>query len=223
MPEGSADGSEGTVPADGITDFGVLYPRQTGFVNYSVLSLAGDDPTAYRVNISELECDCPDFQHQHGSAETICKHLAVAIFEAPGTVSLETWAARDLSGIVAEARDAVDALENSRDVAQAKASANAAAGSSGSAEGASAGQSETANKAPVVRVRDWLEDAGIDVSNMEVWEHDEYDSIQFATDGQLPQDQFETLKSLSDHDLVKWDSNSGNNFVRADDVDEVVG
>lgn len=80
----------GEAPGVAINGYGGLYPRMTGQVWATVLSLRNGGVTAYRCNLKKLTCEtadgdpCPDLQYNSDDGE-VCDHLAAAIYQAPGT------------------------------------------------------------------------------------------------------------------------------------------
>jgi hypothetical protein len=74
-------------PADRINGLHDLYPRQIHGHTYRVLSLRNDTNTAHEVDLEEQTCTCKDMEH-HRDDQEICDHLAVALFQAPATISL---------------------------------------------------------------------------------------------------------------------------------------
>jgi hypothetical protein len=88
-------------PGQQIDDFNELYPRQVAHHTFRVLSLAGDSPTSYLVNIDEGTCTCPDEEFRRDGQEA-CKHLAMALFQAPKRVRVEEELVNDLSLVLAK-------------------------------------------------------------------------------------------------------------------------
>lgn len=220
-PDDGTDAADvAAAPAEAINGYGSLYPRQVTPHKTVVLSLRNGDPTAYHVNIAELDCDCPD-ESFNKSAPEICDHVAVALLEARKEYHVEKELAADLSSLVRDlggaadqARDAAayleDALIQYRDMAAGEAATDDGAG-------------ETVPEDPEDRLKAVLEGAGIPADDVKVWVDDEYDSLQFEADN-MDRDDFETFRDwCQDHDAVNWDRDNRRNYVRRDDFEEVLG
>lgn len=214
----TGDDAEAGEIAEQIEDYPDLYPRHVGGNRYRVLSLGGDEPTAYAVDIGALDCDCSDFQKRREDPE-VCKHLATALEAAPPRLSIEAETFDSLVNLWSEAADTVQDIKDVRDVAQTAQNANAAAAAQQAAESGT----QTAGADPVSRVESWLEANDVPSDGVDVWEHEEYGSIQLETNGNLSDAEFDRFRELTDDDLVKYDRNERVNYIQADDLEAVVG
>lgn len=210
--------AEAEAVAEAITDYEDLYVRHLGGHQYRVLNLAHDPAHAYLVDLNEPNCSCADSEYRAQLPE-VCKHLAAAIERAPERLSIEEQGFRDFVDLFQEAQQAVRDIQDVRDAAQAVRSADAAHAA------AEAGQSGAGGSGggPVAQVEAWLEANGVPTDGVDVWEHEEYESVQLETNGDLSDDEFDTFRDLTDHDLVKFDSRDGVNYIQADDLEAVVG
>lgn len=207
---------------DSPSDLGELEVAQTGWRTYAVTNTDPSDTdgvTAYTVDLSGPDCDCQHGQQGPEDPE-VCKHIQKAVLVAPSTIDATEIAAHDLRNAARRAEDAVSDIRDVRDQAVTAQNANAQAAAQGGADGGERYE----HSPPVVKVRDWLESKGVPVGDgVDVYEHDEYDSVQIEKVDQIDNDEFQALKDATSHDLVKFDQNGGLNFVREEDVDEVVG
>lgn len=204
-------------PANAITDFPALYPRQTRFNRYTVLSLANDTTTAYQVDIDELTCSCPDHRYEPDEGD-VCKHLAAALFEASKNRAVEQEAVRRASSEVQALRQAVESMEQSASSVEAEA---AAAAQQPAQEGSADSSSQPDD--PVEAVKQAAVEAGVPVGDgVSVYEHEEFGSIQVEKTGYIDDEEFQAMREFTDQDAFTYDQDSGTNYVRPEDVGEVV-
>jgi len=208
--------TETAAPADMINGFGDLYPRQVTIHQHVVLSLRNDDPTAHKVDVSELQCDCQD-QAMNKSGTEICDHLAVAMFEAPKRTTVEESMVHDLSTVL---RDMEQAAQQAQDAA-GQFEGSLVAQRSEEAEQASEGDTGSASTDPVEGLLQAIDDAGIDSSNVDAWVDDEFGSLQFEVDD-MDQSDFDMFRDwCQDMSFVNWDRDNTRNYIKPEDFGTV--
>jgi len=185
-------------PADQITDFQHLYVRQTGLCRYTVLNLAGDEPTAYPVNTEDLVCRCEDLSYNKQSGE-VCKHLAAALFKDPHTYDLDTALVDRASQELDRLSEAVQRLEQTATARQAD-----QAGETDSDQPTDA--TETSDQGDAVdqsqaveTMRDWLETgfAKPQLVDVRPGDHDRRPGVVVEPDNQtMSEGVYESFKSL---------------------------
>lgn len=148
--------AEATAPAEAITDFGALYPRQVRFNEYTVLSLAGDEPTAYLVNVDKPSCSCPDF-HYNREDPTVCKHLAVALFHAPKRRTMDEFGIHEISSLIGDVRELAADAQREAAPAEAPASPEPPERDSEPAPASERNPAQTSDLALKEIVQDWLD------------------------------------------------------------------
>lgn len=109
--------------AEQIEDFEHLYPRQTGINRFSVLNARKG--TAYAVNVADMECECDDAQY-NGQGGRVCKHVQVALYQAPKTVDVDQHVLDQASSEFKHLQQAVQSLEQTATAQQAQAAAQPA-------------------------------------------------------------------------------------------------
>lgn len=200
------------------TDLADMDVSQVGFNSYLVTNGAGDENTGYLVDLSGPDCQCKDQQMRDDGAH-VCKHIMKANLVAETIKSPESEALRRTSEEVRALREATQSLEQT---ATAQRATDEAAASSADA-GGSDGKQPSPDDDPVAALEDWFGAQGVDTAHLDIYEHDQYDSVQIETDGQLSDDEFDRFRELTDADHFNWDRNEGRNYIREDDVERVVG
>jgi hypothetical protein len=120
----------GQAPGVAINGFGGLYPRMTDVDTATVLSLRNNAITAYRVNISSLECEkrdgtsCEDLEY-NCAGHQVCDHLAAAIYQAPRTPDVDLKALDGAISTLSMAKDAAESAQNTADSLRAARNAHA--------------------------------------------------------------------------------------------------
>ena len=204
---------------DGIKDFPNLYPRQVGWMTYAVLHMEDDDEnTAYLVRLDELACDCPDAANNREDPE-ICKHVAVALYEASKEIPAEAHALEESSDLVRETSQSVqELLTVIRDRQAGQAAGPAENGTEAPDEA-----ERQADQDPEGALMSILEDKGISPENLNVWIDDEYGSLQFRAD-EMDNNEFSTFRNwCQGTDGVNWDRDNSRNYIKSDDFEEVLG
>lgn len=77
--------------SDQIEGWEDIHPRHTAGDEYRVLSLRNETMTAYRVDIADLSCNCPDKRFNKDD-HNICAHIATALHSAPERIDVEDHA-----------------------------------------------------------------------------------------------------------------------------------
>lgn len=130
MPEGEAPPKEDSVPtsssrrdepdrtvapAVAIPDFPDLYPRQVTIHTWRVMHLrnpnTGTGNKVYEVNLNAMECSCPDWNYRKGESPAVCKHMAAALYAAPGTMDVGDALSFDTLELGREVRDLAENLQ----------------------------------------------------------------------------------------------------------------
>lgn len=215
-------------PAEAIGDFNDLDVSQTGHARYTVTNLA--EQTVYEVRLSEPACSCPDFRYNVSEDDhEACKHILAANYFAPRTTPAEEWALQQVAGKIRDLEESITRIERaasgleSREGHHYDETHEPAEKSTETSETPSQnGQSREVLDDKVSAVKDWLEERGAPVSKLKVWEHEDFGSVQIDTDEYLEDDEFEAYKRATDSDLVRYDQDDQLQFIKADDVEEVV-
>lgn len=79
---------EATLAKDAIPDFEDLYCRHLTGHYYRVLHLSEGENRAYKVDLKEPSCSCPDWSYNR-EEPAVCKHMAYALFQAPERIEIE--------------------------------------------------------------------------------------------------------------------------------------
>lgn len=214
MSDQQADAGGGT-PADQVTDFGDLYPRQQTIHTWTVLHLTADEAnTAYQVNTRDRTCSCGD-QVYNQSGGGVCKHLSVALFESSRSIDVGEALNYDLHKQVTDVQNAVQVIERRAAGLQADAEHDQAASDD---SGGSVGTADD----PVARVRAWLRSEGVPVDEgVSVYEHDRYGSVQIEKVDQIDDDEFQALRDATSESFVSYDQNNDLNYIPEDQLEEV--
>jgi hypothetical protein len=185
-------------PADQITDGGDLHVRQTGLCRFTVLNLAGEEPTAYQVNTDDLLCRCKDKSYNKQTGE-VCKHLAAALYKDPHHFDLD-------QALVGRATQELDRLETAVKSLEQTATAKAAETTAEDTETAQdEGEEVTDATDPasqsdaVEHIRDWLETgfAKPQLVDVRAGDHDGRPGVVLEPDNQTMQDgTYEAFKGL---------------------------
>lgn len=206
-----------TAPAEAINGFGDLYPRQVSTQKTVVLSLRNDKPTAYEVDTTDLDCDCPDQQMNRGDPE-VCDHIAVALFEGTAHLDVEQALVTDLQRILADIEDASEKVESNASTLE-KGIINLRDAQAGQA---ASDQERSSGTDPVDRLHDTLADAGFDPTDVDAWVDDDLGSLQFEPDD-MSQAEFDRFGDwCRDTQAVNWDRDERRNYIKPDDFDEVL-
>lgn len=199
-------------------DYEGLKAARVGLNQYRVLSVDDDGVRAYEVDLHDLSCDCEHGQ-QGPSDGSVCRHISKAMLVHPSAEFLEDMTFEALSSLYRDAQSAYEAAQDARETWQTKQTAEARAAAEEAAE-----PSQDPGLSNVEKVELWLEDNGIPSGKVEVFEHEEFGSINFDTAGSLSDDEFSDYLDLCQQtDGVSFDSDAGVNFIKAADVDEVTG
>lgn len=199
-------------PADAITEFSALYAREVEFTIYRVLSTAGDENTAYRVDTKELTCNCPDSEFDKSGAK-VCKHLACALYQSRQHIDVELQAVRDLSTQISEMHQAVEDLKQSTTAVKADAKAAASDGSQQHEEGEAESEPFDALEA----FEDYLRENGLNPGKIEFHIDDQFGSLQAQKDGYLDDDEFSAWQDITDELGMQWDQDNERNYLKEED------
>lgn len=217
-------------PAAAIEDFKELDVSQTGHGRYTVTNRA--EGTVYEVRLSEPACSCPDFRYNIDEDDhEACKHLLAANFGAPRTTPAEEWALQQVAGKIRDLQESVTRIEKAASGLEAREGHHydepeqepTAEPETDAQKAQQNGQGREVLDDRVAEVKYWLEEQGAPVEKLRVWEHEDFGSIQIETDGYLEDDEFEAYRNATDHDLVNYDQDDQINYIKADNVAEVVG
>lgn len=203
------DGTD-SVPGNRIDDFESLYPRQVSYCQYRVLNLKEDQPTHNLVDLVEGECSCQDFQYNREPGEA-CKHLAVALFQASRTISVEEQAVSNLSEYVRDAKEAAEELMGVK---------YSAGDDSEVTDDPDPEPSTPEEKDWATLTESWLHQQGVDIDKLDIWEADNNGSVQIEANGRLEDDEFEVL---SETDWIWYDGDNNRNYITEDNREEVLG
>lgn len=200
-------------PAEAIEGFPHLDVAQTGNARFTVTDRSEEE--VYEVRLSPPECDCDDADP--GQA---CEHILMANYHAPQTIPGEQWALqvvaseqREMRRDVKRVQDLLSDLET--DTAPARGQ-TASSERSDNGDEPSGGEPEK-----VAKVKAHLEEQGIPVEKIRVWEDDQYGSVQLEPAAELG-DAFDDWKRFTNLDSVWYDSSTDRNYITADNVSEVV-
>lgn len=143
-------------PAQTIPDYPDLYVRQTGLCRYTVLSLGGEENTAWQVNTQTLSCDCPDFEYDREDGE-VCKHLAAALHKDPHSYDLDHAVLQQTREEIDHLRRAAESLEQTATAAKAESIPADSGTDSADAEEVSQQGDPVDQSQAVEHIQDWLE------------------------------------------------------------------
>lgn len=213
-----AEPGAGSRLQDWAEDFTALVARPYSSSTTMVLNAANEPPTAYAVDVEELDCNC-QFGANNAQSPKICKHVAKAILVMPDFDEATDLQVHDLNHIVERAAQASRELMDARDQAQTAQAADVAhAASEAGSDDAQPGDDD-----PVALLDRALEDANIPPGDVDAWIDDEYNSLQFRADG-LDDDAFDRFRDwCKDIDKVNWDANNRRNYIKQDDIGRVLG
>lgn len=147
---------ETNAPAEKINGLEDLYPRQVHHYRWNVLSLRNDEVTAHTVDLQELTCTCAD-EAYNKTGQEVCDHVAVALFQAPQTITVEDEAVLNLSHVVRDAKRRLESFEQTVTAHASDVKVDGATVESEAADGPQDGQETTAASVTVEEVEDWLE------------------------------------------------------------------
>jgi len=98
------------VVADQITDFDVLTVRHIGRHDYRVLNR--EKGTVSEVDLDDVTCTCEDMAYNRDGGRAVCKHVQMAMFQAPSDrITVEDTAPFYLSEAVDRAQTAAEQAE----------------------------------------------------------------------------------------------------------------
>jgi hypothetical protein len=163
-----------------------------------VLNLQPNPPRAYRVNVKNMECTCPDHSYNKEDPET-CKHLSYALFQAPESVEVEQELVNDLSLVLSDLHETVATLDG-------KAKANGTMEASEAMETAPSEATEDPSEDTEVqlttaadKVEDFVEEAVPTPQHVDIWigEHGPDSGIVVEPDnGEMKDHQYEAFKGV---------------------------
>ena len=216
---GRRDGQKvGAELTDHYDNFAQLEARQVGWHDYRVLSTRNGSVTAHQVEIDERSCTCEDMKY-NCEGQQVCAHISKALLVHPSTMDQSAVAARDLEVVVSQARDVVRDMKDCLNVERRVRSANAQAAVSDDGDD---GDDDLPDD-PVELAEDWLDRQGFDPGDFSVTEHDEFGSINIATESLDDDDFNDWMDLVPDLDGMNWDGDNDVNFVKEDDLGEVFG
>lgn len=196
------NGDDATAPADAIPDFGALYPREVKFGQFNVLSLTGDQPTAYHADIQDLTCSCPDEEFNREGDE-VCKHLAAALFQAREQRDFGDMTRESILEVHKQARDALQDMQALRDLSTTRDASRTAESVSQETETESETVGDSVDNL-VGAVGDWLAENDVETEHLEVAEasHDGTGGIAIHPDNsEMPDKEYEWFKSVVQEDV----------------------
>jgi len=209
--------TDGKAPAQQMNGFADLYPRQVTPTTTIVLSLRNDDPTAYEVDIADLDCDCRD-QAMNKDDPAVCDHIGVALYQSSHELNVDDALLTDLTRILSDLEDAASQAEDAAGALEGDLIDQRDAEAEDAAEAAG----ETSETDPVDGIKRALSDGGIDPANVDAWIDDDFGSLQFEPDD-MPQDDFDVLRNwCQDVPWVNWDRDESRNFVKEEDFGRIV-
>ena len=216
---GRRDGQKvGAELTDHYDNFAQLEARQVGWHDYRVLSTRNGSVTAHQVEIDSRSCTCEDM-HYNVEGQEICAHISKALLVHPSTMDQAAVAARDLEVVVSQARDVVRDMKDCLNVERRVRSANAQAAVTDDGDD----DGDDLPDDPVELANDWLERQGFDPDDFSVDQHEDYGSINIATESLDDEDFNEWMDLVPDLDGMNWDGDNDVNFVKEDDLGEVFG
>jgi pyruvate/2-oxoglutarate dehydrogenase complex dihydrolipoamide acyltransferase (E2) component len=223
----------GEAPGVAINGFGGLYPRMTDVDSGTVLSLRNGQITAYRVNISSLECEkrdgtsCEDLEY-NCSGQQVCDHLAAAIYSAPRKPDVNAKAIDGATGMLSMAKDAAQSAQSTADSLRAARNAHAqASAQQASQNGSQPAEDESMNAEDAYdgydledlrgELREALKERDFDVNEMGTGTYQGTDQIKFS----VSHEDFDYLKrKTSECDMVGYDGDM--NAIDAGDVEDFI-
>jgi len=214
---GRRDGQKvGAGLTDQFDNFAQLEARQVGWHDYRVLSTRNGEVTAHQVEIDSRSCTCEDMKYNCEGTE-VCAHISKALLVHPSTMDQAAVAARDLEVIVDRAREIVRNMEDVLNVERRNREAKAAAAVSDDGDD----DGDDLPDDPVELAEDWIDRQGFDPEEFDVWQHEDYGSINIDTAIE-DRDEYDDWGDLArETELMNWDGDEYINFVKEDDIPEV--
>jgi hypothetical protein len=185
-------------PADQITDFAHLYARQVAHHSWRVLNLSKTPATVHKVDLSDLTCTCGDYTWRKETGET-CKHLAMAMFESPKTVSVEEELVHDLSLVLSKLEGAAQGLTDQVETEATTTADEAMTGGSQSDETATETEEDIDLTHAADRLEAWLQGAVPAPEHVELWvgDHGDRTGIVVQPDnGEMADHEYESFKGV---------------------------
>lgn len=214
---------DGQTIDDAVDGYQQLAPRQVTIHEWRVLSWRNDNLTAYKVNLRNLTCGCPDHRMNNDDDE-VCAHLASALFAAERNMDVGTALNFDLVERQREMEKIAGRLEQTASAVEAEAShlsetaENAAQSDASEDTTEDTGSTDDVTPDEVQAVYSWLEDQGLPASKVKVWKSDA-GSVQIDTTEKLDNDEFAVL---SDTDQIWYDGENNRNYIKEDNLREVL-
>lgn len=201
-------------PAESIDDFSDMDVAQTGHARFIVSNRASG--TVYEVILADPpRCDCDAFQYDAGDGNA-CKHIQAAVFAAPGTIDATEYALKQVVQQQSNIRATADRLEQQASSLEAEVAGARSAMTEGVDDELEAGGM---TKSDAEYVYEYLEERGVPREKVEVWESDQ-GSIQIETQEQLDDDEFAVLQ---DTEEIWYDGEENRNFIKEDNLGELLG
>lgn len=212
-----------------INGFDGLYARLTGQAKATVLSTRNKGITAYRVDITTLECEkrdgtsCEDLEF-NCSGQQVCDHLAAAIHAAPRKPDLGLESVDGMVSMLSMAREAAQSAQSTADSLRAARNAHAQESAANASE---SGSNDTQNDDSggsgydVETLRADLKDAfeynGFQVESMDTGTYEGTDQIKF----EIQHQSFDRLKEVtSECEMVGYDGDM--NALDVGDVESYI-
>lgn len=183
----------------------------TGRTQTEWLILNRESKTVSEVDLQALSCTCEDHEYRKSGSREVCKHVEKALLAAPARPEITDPAvqvigsgpqplpAADGAGVIdvddVDQEDAADVPTDRRGDPAAKVR-------------------------QAMRTRYGVSEEALE--QIEVWEHDEFGSIQIEIDGYVDDDNLGA--AVFRNDVVQYDPDGpgADNYVPADDVDDYV-
>jgi hypothetical protein len=201
-------------------DFDALVYQPIRRESGRVLNAAHEPPTIYETDLEDLSCTC-DHGEKGPTNARYCKHLAKAMLAHPDYQEGTELMTHELSLIVDRAAKAVRDLEKSRNVAQAKATADKVAEAADTSDDGDDGGDDGSDLNPVAIVEDWItDDLELPPSKFNVWHDDDLGSVQIETDGYLEDDEFGVWMEQTGGEPLQYDGDNDRNYLPVSDVVE---
>ena len=207
-----------------------LKPRKVGLNEYRVLSARNGSVTVHEVDLMNMSCTCEDMEYNKSDQE-VCAHLTKALLDADDP-DMEEIGLANVSNLMRQTQSALENANNAREVFERTREAMWAEKEEAAKNESTESDTETtetptdSREDPVAKVRQAMtKQYGLpeeNVKNLNIYEHDEYGSIQIEASSFIDHDGYKS--AVLHNDLVEYspDGPGADNYIASGDIDAYV-